>query len=167
MRRRNPQRALNKVLLITIFCYFLPLPVLAESPSLTATSETGQAMRELRFLKPQNGEDVVIQIEVADTPSTRAAGLQDRTGLEQDKGMLFVFPAEAQLKFWMEKTLIPLDIIYVSEDFKIVDIIPDAQPCRESPCTIYPSRGKCRYAIEVNAGFTKINHINVGDKVVF
>lgn len=167
MRNPNPQQALNKVLLKTVFCYLLTLPVFAANLSIPAKSETEQVMRELRFLKPRNTADIIIQIEVADTPSTRSAGLQDRIGLGKDQGMLFVFPEEAPLKFWMKKTLIPLDIIYVSDDYKIVDIIPDAQPCTESPCMIYPSTGKCRYAIEVNAGFTKINDIKVGDKVGF
>jgi uncharacterized membrane protein (UPF0127 family) len=167
MCNQNPQQALNKVLLTTVFCYLLTLPVFAANLSIPAKSETEQVMRELRFLKPQNSEDVVIQIEIADTPSTRSAGLQGRVGLEKDKGMLFVFPEETLLKFWMKKTLIPLDIIYVSDDYKIIDIIPDAQPCTEPPCTIYPSTGKCRYALEVNAGFTKINNIKVGDKVDF
>jgi uncharacterized membrane protein (UPF0127 family) len=167
MCHQNPQQALTKVLLTTVFCYFLTLPVFAANLSSPTKSETEQVMRKLRFLKPRNVEDIVIQIEVADTPSARSAGLQGRAGLEKDKGMLFVFPEEAKLKFWMKKTLIPLDIIYVSDDYKIVDIIPDAQPCTESPCMVYPSSAKCRYAIEVNAGFTIINRIKVGDKVNF
>jgi uncharacterized membrane protein (UPF0127 family) len=167
MHNPHPQRALTKALLMTVICYFLTLPVFAENHATPANSETERVTRSLRFLKARNVDDVVIQIEVADTPSTRSAGLQGRTSLEKDKGMLFVFPEEAQLNFWMKKTLIPLDIIYVSEDYKIVDIIPDAQPCTESPCTIYPSGSKCRYAIEVNAGFTIINGIKIGDKVVF
>lgn len=167
MYNQNLPWTLSKVLLTAVFCYFLSPPVFSENLSIPAKSETEQVKRKLRFLKPRNVEDVIIQIEVADTSATRSTGLQGRVGLGKDKGMLFVFPEEAPLKFWMKKTLIALDIIYVSDDYKIVDIIPDAQPCTEPPCMIYPSTGKCRYAIEVNAGFTKINNIKVGDKVNF
>jgi uncharacterized membrane protein (UPF0127 family) len=167
MYNQNLRRILGKVLLMTVFCHSLAPPVLSEDFSLPAKSETERFMHKLKFLKPGNAEDVTIQIEIADTPPAHSAGLQGRVGLGKDAGMLFVFPKEALLKFWMKKTLIPLDIIYVSKDHQIVDIISEAQPCTESSCTIYPSTRKCLYAIEVNAGFTIMNDIRVGDKVEF
>jgi uncharacterized membrane protein (UPF0127 family) len=123
--------------------------------------------RKLRFIKPRAVKDVVIQVEVADTPETQAQGLMGREKLGKNDGMLFVFPEEALLRFWMKETWIPLDIIFVSKDYEIIDVIHNAPPCTESPCQIYSSTGNGRYAIEVNAGFAGINNIKVGDKVDF
>lgn len=125
-----------------------------------------QDIRELRFIKPA-GKDTVIQVEVADTPEALAQGLMGRVRLEENKGMLFVFPEDILLTFWMKETLIPLDIIFVSKEHEIIDVISNAPPCKASPCSIYSSTAKGRYAIEVNAGFAGLNLIKVGDKVDF
>ncbi len=91
-------------------------------------------------------------------------GLMGRISLGENKGMLFAFEQEGTYAFWMKLTLIPLDIIFISDDFKIVEIF-HAEPCTEEPCRTYQTTEYAKYILEVNANFTAKNGIEVGDFV--
>lgn len=108
--------------------------------------------------------DAMIYVEVADHTQERIRGLMFRTSLDENSGMLFVFDKEQQLSFWMKNTLIPLDIIFIGNDLKIVDLKENFQPCMpDADCEVYTSLAK--YALEVNAGFVRENGIKIGDKI--
>lgn len=109
---------------------------------------------------------VSIIAEIADDPAERSQGLMHRTELCKKCGMLFIFDNE-MVSFWMKNTYIPLDMIFVSEDMKIVKIHENVPPCEADPCPKYNSDGPIKYVIEVNAGFTEENGIEVGDSVLF
>ncbi|MDP2780935.1 DUF192 domain-containing protein, partial [Devosia sp.] len=55
-------------------------------------------------------------VELVDTPETRAQGLMFRQELAADAGMLFDFQQEREVSFWMRNTFIPLDMIFVGAD---------------------------------------------------
>ena len=81
-------------------------------------------------------------------------GLMDRGALPQDHGMLFIYPLESELRFWMRNTLIPLDILFLGSTLRVVDVQrmtpqPGVPP---QDLTIYASQAPARYALEVNAG---------------
>jgi uncharacterized membrane protein (UPF0127 family) len=103
-------------------------------------------------------------VELADTPEERAKGLMHREVLEENRGMLFIFEREDKHSFWMKNTLIPLDMIFISEDLKIVDII-EAMPCEKDPCESHTPKEKALYVLEVNQGHAKSKDIEVEDKV--
>jgi uncharacterized membrane protein (UPF0127 family) len=90
-------------------------------------------------------------VEVAETPAEQAHGLMDRTSMPADHGMLFVFGENAPLTFWMKNTLIPLDMLFFDSQYRLVAIQANAQPCRSTPCRLYPSGVPARYVLEVNA----------------
>ena len=88
--------------------------------------------------KPQavidtSGGEVVIDVEIADDDAERVRGLMERTELDPDAGMIFVYPNDVSGAFWMKDTLIPLSIAFYAEDGRIVKIL-DMEPCREDPC---------------------------------
>ncbi|MBD3313334.1 DUF192 domain-containing protein [Candidatus Woesearchaeota archaeon] len=105
---------------------------------------------------------VPVRTELADTPMARRNGLMGREVLEDDSGMLFVFDNECYYTFWMKDTLIPLDIIFISENMTIVDIKHNATPCHEDPCRGYGPEQPAKYVLEVNAGFAEDNAIEPG-----
>ena len=105
-----------------------------------------------------------ISVEIAES---NEAGLMHRSSMPQNNGMLFVFSDDDYRTFWMKNTLIPLDIIFVSSDMKIVDIKRAFQPCTGLVCEKYTSQSKSRYAIEVNANFTSNHNISIGDAIEF
>ncbi len=110
------------------------------------------------------GKNVSITAEVADNPFSREKGLMFRQSLSQDSGMLFVFESPQELRFWMKNTLMPLDIIFVSENFTIMNVAESAQPC-SGYCPLYYSAAPAKYVVEANAGFARKNGITVGDMI--
>ncbi|MBI1936316.1 DUF192 domain-containing protein [Candidatus Woesearchaeota archaeon] len=113
-----------------------------------------------------NGQKIIkINVEIADDENERNNGLMFRKELDKDSGMLFTFNDEDYRTFWMKDTLIPLDIIFINKDWKIIDI-KNAVPCKEDPCRLYHSSLPAKYVLEVNAGFAQRNDIEPGDKIV-
>ena len=110
-------------------------------------------------------EKIKVEVEISDSPEERAAGLMFREFLGENSGMLFIFDDETTRSFWMKNTLVPLDIIFISKDFEIVDI-KYAEPCKENPCISYVSKGPAEYVLEVNGNFTIKNNIKIGDKII-
>lgn len=106
--------------------------------------------------------DVIVPVEIAKTREEKTKGLMFREKLEG--GMLFVFNTTKPLSFWMKNTKIPLDIIFISENLKIVDFKKNFQPCSKDNCEIYKSY-PAMYALEVNAGFIEENNITFNDPV--
>ena len=107
-----------------------------------------------------SGRVAAISVEVADTPQEQERGLMHRAHLGDDEGMLFVFRDDATRYFWMKDTPIPLDMVFVNGDGRVVDINYNATPNTED---VYASKEACRYVIEVNGGFCNKHSIRVGD----
>ena len=110
-----------------------------------------------------NGKN--INVEIADSPEERARGLAYRDSLAEQTGMLFVFDNSSILRFWMKNTLIPLDIIYIDENKRIVTLMENALPCLLDPCEIYSSSSPAKYVLEINGGEADNLGIKEGDFV--
>lgn len=78
--------------------------------------------------------------------------------VKDDQGMLFVFPSAAQQSFWMQNTLIPLDIIYIDAKGKVLNIV-HGKPRDESPL---PSSGPAQYVLELKDGMAARYRIGPG-----
>lgn len=112
-----------------------------------------------------NGKNLIkVNVEIADDNNERINGLMFRKNLDKNSGMLFIFDDETYQTFWMKNTLIPLDIIFIGKDLKIVDI-KYATPCKEDPCKLYKSPGPAKYVLEVNGNFTIENNVKIDDKI--
>jgi uncharacterized protein len=75
-----------------------------------------------------------------------------RDKLASDRGMIFFFPATGNYPFWMKNTLIPLDMIWIDDQHKIVHIAHGVPPCKADPCPGVPPNADARYVLEVAAG---------------
>ncbi|MBS3072584.1 DUF192 domain-containing protein [Candidatus Pacearchaeota archaeon] len=98
-------------------------------------------------------------VEVADSDYERIKGLMDREFLDEEDGMLFIFPEEDIWSFWMKNTLIPLDIIWINKNMEIVEINKNMLPCEANPCKIYSPENKSKYVLEINSGL--VNSLNI------
>jgi hypothetical protein len=108
----------------------------------------------------------IVYAEAADTFAEREMGLMNRTYLNEDAGMLFIFPTPQQQSFWMKNMRIPLDIVFITADNHVLEIYASVPPCTGDPCTLYTSSAPIQYALEVNSGFCARNGIVSGDPVV-
>ena len=78
--------------------------------------------------------------------------------------MIFIFPVESEQSFWMKNTPIPLDMIFINRDRKIVGIVEQATPFSLDPRSVgAPSQ----YVLEIGGGLAKRNGIEAGDGVRF
>ena len=109
-------------------------------------------------------KDLYFNVEIARKKIDRDKGLMFRKNLSLGKGMLFIFPSESKVSMWMKNTLISLDIIFVSKNYKIVDIINNAKAMSKE---ILTSKVKAKYALEINAGLVKKLNIKIGNNIYF
>lgn len=108
-----------------------------------------------------------IFLEVAQTSAEIQKGLSGRSSLDQQNGMLFMFPKPALYRFWMPNMHFPLDMIWI-RDGKVVDISANVSEVfdKEHPA-FYTPKVPARYVLEVNAGFSSRHGIRIGDAVIF
>lgn len=101
-------------------------------------------------------------VEVPLTQEGFAQGLMFRESLDDNKGMLFAFDSSSPKSFWMKNTLIPLDIIFIDENF-VIKRIHHAVPCVEEPCPRYISGVPVQYVLELQGNLTIENNIKEGN----
>ncbi len=106
-------------------------------------------------------------VEIAANDASRSQGLMFRDELARNRGMLFIFPDQRMRAFWMRNTRIPLDIIYIDREFKVVSISANTPPCRSASnrCPSYPSAGPAQYVLEINAGLAAELGLEPGDRI--
>jgi len=107
---------------------------------------------------------VKIIVEIADTETTRAQGLSNRLSLTENAGLLFIFNRADYYSFWMKEMNFPIDIIWLDDNWRIVDITANASP-QDFPQTYQP-RAPARYVLEVNAGFIVTHDIVIGAQAI-
>lgn len=138
------------VLFTILFFLAVEVPSLVHKPNNSLGASQTSNDRAIVTFYP---ESLIINAEVADDETERAAGLMLRKSLGEAEGMLFVYPSASAVNFWMKNTLIPLDIVFISEDFIVVKI-HHAVPCVEEPCQLYSSGQPIKYVLEVNENLT-------------
>ncbi len=114
--------------------------------------------------KQDGSEPIKVDVELALDKEKQRMGLMYRKSLPDHGGMLFVMEKNEIQSFWMKNTYVPLDIIYVDLDKKIVSIAKNTVPLNE---TSLPSEGIAKYVLEVNAGFSDAYNLQKGDQLNF
>lgn len=107
------------------------------------------------------------EVEVAATEPARQTGLMGRQNLDEGKGMLFVYEKPEKLSFWMKNTLIPLDMVWLDGNRKVVYIKENARPCLELNCPKFAPDVYAQYVLEVNAGAAAKIGLHPGDGAEF
>jgi uncharacterized protein len=103
-------------------------------------------------------------VEMAVTEAEREKGLMFRKELAEGQGMLFDFHREQEVGFWMQNTYIPLDMIFIQGDGRILRIAENTQPLSTR---VIPSNGPVRAVLEVIGGTAEKLGIAPGDRVAF
>jgi len=123
------------------------------APAPSATVSIGAEQRKLTF-----------HVELALTSDEQTRGLMYRQSLAPDAGMLFVFDRQSVHAFWMKNTLIPLDMLFIGTDKRIVGIVANAEPQTETARSVgIPSQ----YVLEIGGGLSGQLGIRAGQLVDF
>ena len=133
-------------------------------PTPTAPEIAAAEFAEGRGLLDGDDGSTLIDVEIAETEEQHQLGLMNRTCLDEDRGMVFIFFEETSGGFWMKNTLIPLSIAFFDVEGKIVKIL-DMEPCEEDPCEIYDPGVPYMGALEVNEGSFDEWNIEEGDEL--
>lgn len=144
-----------KVLLSLAFSLVLLVPTLAQD----------DVTFERSTLKIETVDAVhSFEIEIAKDDAQRARGLMFRNEMEPDAGMLFIYRRDRVLTMWMANTYLPLDMLFIGADGRIVRIAENTIPLSR---TTISSRKRARAVLELNAGTARRLGINAGDRVIY
>lgn len=142
----------------------------AEQPGAPAAADTTSAeasrpnpIANVPKVHFPNGYSVTV--EIAADPELRAQGLMYRDHLRPASGMLFLFDKDDDYGFWMKNTRIPLSMIWIDSEKKIVHIKDSVPPCYIEQCPSYEPGVQARYVLELAAGEAAKRGIKVGDVV--
>ncbi len=134
--------------------------VIALMPVLAAC----EATPEVTIVSADQTVRGVVKVEIAATPDARELGLMYRNHLDDNAGMLFIFPAPNGAQFWMKNTVIPLDMLFADANGKVLGIVANAQPYAEA---LLGGFSGTVYVLEVNAGYAAKHHVAIGDRLRF
>lgn len=110
---------------------------------------------------PINVAGIELEVELATTFEEQSLGLMYRDKLEENGGMLFVYPRENILSFWMKDTRIPLSIAFIKADGRIIQI----ESMKPYSLDTHVSKEKAKYALEMNEGWFRIHNVREGDTI--
>ena len=137
-----------------------PAPEVA--PIKRADSEAGLPVETIA-IRTKDGRDISFDLEIVEKPIDIQVGLMFRKQMARNAGMMFKMGKPARpTSFWMKNTLIQLDMLFVDENGKIINIHRNARP---QALTQIPSKGAVIGVIELNGGMADANRISVGDHV--
>ncbi|WP_136464847.1 DUF192 domain-containing protein [Flagellimonas onchidii] len=103
-------------------------------------------------------------IEIAETEYETQTGLMYRETMEENQGMLFIFDNMAMHSFYMKNTQIPLDIVYIDDNLKIVSFQKNAKPFDETGLS---SGVPIKYVLEIKAGLSDKLGLKIGDSISY
>jgi len=106
-----------------------------------------------------------VTVDLARTPAEVERGLGGRESLGPQEGMFFVFPTPDRYAFWMRDMRFSIDVVWLDEALRVVDIKADTPP-ESYPATFAPS-APARYVLEVPAGYTAAHRISIGTQASF
>jgi uncharacterized membrane protein (UPF0127 family) len=119
-------------------------------------------MPKVHLSAPQG--EIAVDVEIVSTSAQIQRGLMYREHLPPDHGMLFLMSEDRVHSFWMQNTLIPLDMIFIAKDLTIAGIVENAEPRTE---TLRQVDKPSLYVLEVNGGFCAAHKVMPGTKVRF
>ncbi|MFQ5768815.1 MAG: DUF192 domain-containing protein [Acidobacteriota bacterium] len=108
----------------------------------------------------------VFSVELALTAQDQARGYMGRRKIAPDEGMLFVYHRPATRQFWMKNCLVPIDMIWLDDEDRVVATEPNAPPCREDPCPAYGPVIPTYSVLEVAGGTVSHEGLEPGDRLL-
>ena len=107
----------------------------------------------------------VYSLEVARTPQETGQGLMFRESLRPRSGMLFLFQDGQPHRFWMKNTMIPLDMIWLDGEGRVIFVSANTPPCRADPCPSYGPDVPIDSVLEIAGGMAEREKVTPGSRL--
>lgn len=131
--------------------------------SVAAAGATAEGAKWAVAVFPSGTE---FSLEIVDDPDSRRLGYMFREHIGPTDGMLFVFDRPDRHSIWMKNCRVPLDIIWLDPEFRVVEIAPDRPPCPEQgECPSIAPMRLASYVLEIAAGGSAAQGLKVGERV--
>ncbi len=140
---------------LLILCSACLAPLPAQAGLRSPAFDKGSAIIDTR-----DGRHVTFQVEMARTPEQQAYGLMNRQKLTSTEGMLFIFAPPRPVTFWMKDTPLSLDMLFIDEKGRVLQIHDQAKPFDETPIT---APHPVAYVLEIKGGQARYLGLRVGD----
>jgi len=137
---------------------------------LCACGDKPSTLDDLRTTEVTLPNGVKIRAEAMRQATDLMRGMMFRDSLAPDRGMLFFHQQEAPAPYYTFQVKIPLDIIWMDRDRRIVAIAANVPPCpakSAADCPVYGGKMPTLFVLEVNAGFAAKNGLKIGDQLDF
>ncbi len=145
-------------------------PSLIAAVLLLSACDKSSTMEDINSTDVAFPNGIKVKAETMHQEIDLTRGLMFRDALQAGRGMLFIYPNEAQHKHWMYQVKFPIDTIWMDRERNITEIAENMKPCENKAAHECPQYGgllKSRYALEVPAGFVAQNHVRVGQTLEF
>ncbi len=158
---------MNRIPTLLVATMFLSVAC-SQPPSETAV-ETTEPVRPTPVPLPQGilPDGFAVDLELATTPDETITGLMFRPSLPPDRGMLLLWTEERLVTIWMMNVLVPLDIVFLDNSGRIVELVEDARPCSAEPCPRFTAEVPSRAVLEIAAGGAAEHGLEVGLTISF
>jgi len=131
-------------------------------PVLACSSGPAAERLTLRFVSASGSPSEPFSMEIAASEPERRRGLMYRRSLGTREGMIFLFPQSARQSFWMKNTFIPLDMVFVDSQWRVVGVLENVPPLTETPRSVDAAS---QYVLEFPGGVMGSLGIRAGDTV--
>ena len=149
--------------LLVISLLFSSITLSQSNQELTSISDLEHYDQRSISIKKSNEEIIKIKVLIADTNKKTKQGLMHIESLPDNVGMLFIFKPSRKVSMWMKNTPQSLDILFIQSDGKIVNIVKNTVPYSLKSIA---SKGRVKWVLEVKAGFTDKQSIEVNDQLL-
>ncbi len=149
---------------LRVLALILGIALTGGSPPATAQVRIETFERAELTIETAGGQRHRFEVELALSRAQHAQGLMYRRDLAADAGMLFLYERDGMHSMWMRNTLIPLDMLFITRDGRIVHIAQRAVP---GSLEAISSEGPVRGVLEVNGGTAAHLGLQPGDRVLY
>lgn len=153
-------KLLHLIFLAFLACVAFPAASFAQAVAIDGP-QRGLRVEKLSIATPAGVRS--FNVEMADTPRSREIGMMWRTAVPRGTGMLFDFKTPEASTFWMENTLVSLDLIFIRADGRIANIAANAPPLSRA---LIPSDGPVLAVLEIGAGESRRLGLAAGQRVI-
>lgn len=138
--------------------------------TLAACSRSSDPVRDFSAREVTMPDGKIVTAEVMSDSIDMQRGMMFRDSVAPDHGMLFIHPSPGRYKYWMYQVKIPLDIVWMDVNRRVVEISANTPPCQSKSartCPNYGGNADSMYVLELGGGRAAAYGVQSGSVISF